>query len=528
MKERLQKIHLAFLSFSDRLTIGNGRIRKWLAVLFFLLAANWFYYYVGIYSYLEVRPTSIHSSAQCQRASIALNYYEVDMNFFKPRVQKYSEMGGVTGVEFPIVYYLDAVAYKVFGFNEVYGRLISLSIVTLGILCFFMLAYKFLGSIWMALTVAGSAAFSPALLFYAPNFMPDAPSMALVLASWFFFFRYVETKRKTSLNVFFVLSALAGLIKVVALISPVALLCIAVLDKWGFYKRTQTERIFPNLWPILLKTIAAMLVVVSWYIYANWLAHAYHNETFSLSPVQGDEGTLKSVLENIKVLWLNHYYSTEGFNLMLYSIVLLVLLSKWVNRLLFSVTFLFFLGNLVFVYFFLNQFIHHDYYIISILPLVFFLFLTLADAVMRFSRIVFSPLLLVYFILLFFNMKEASLNCRKNYEMRYSNEIYYWVADERAWFDLEPRLRAEGIKRDDLTICGFDDTFCSSLYHINQIGFTLATWDDSTRVGEYLRFPKSKYLVLNDSARFNKLYPNDLQKHILLSHRGLIVYKLPH
>lgn len=527
MKEQFRRIHHAYLQFLKRFEVKNAFARRVLLVLLFLFAANWFYNYIGIYSYLHVRPTSIHSSAQCQRASIALNYYEGDMNFFKPRVQKYSEMGGVTGVEFPIVYYLDALAYKLFGFNEIYGRLISLAILTLGILLFYLMAQRLLGSAWMALTVTGSAAFSPVLMFYAPNFMPDAPSMALVLASWFYFFRYLENKRNSALHGFFLLSALAGLIKVVALISPVALLCIAILDKWGFYKRTHPERIFPKLWPVIAKTLAAVLVVVSWYVYANWLAKAYHNETFSLSPVQGDEGTLKSVLGNIKALWLYHYYSTEGYNLMLYSLLLLALLYKWVNRLLFSVTLLFFLGNLVFVYFFLNQFINHDYYIISILPLVFFLFLTMADAVMRFSRQVFSPLLILYGIILFFNMKEAWLNCRKNYELRYSNEVYYWNPDERPWFDLEPRLRAAGIKRDDLTICGFDDTFCSSLYHINQIGFTIATWDDASRIKEYMSFPKSKYLILNDSARFNALYPNTLSKHVLFSHRGLIVYKLP-
>lgn len=527
MIQRLKHIHHSFLAFQNRLEIKNKTLRNVLLVIFFLFAANWFYYYVGVYSYLHVRPTSIHSSAQCQRASIALNYYETDMNFFKPRVQKYSEMGGVTGVEFPIVYYLDAIAYKIFGFNEVYGRLISLGIVTLGILLFYLMAYKLLGSAWMALTVTGSAAFSPVLLFYAPNFMPDAPSIALVLASWYFFFRYLKEKRTASLNLFFVFSALAGLIKVVALISPVALLCVAVLDQWGFYKKQYPEKLFDRFWPVLFKTAAAITVVVAWYMYANWLAKAYHNETFSLSPVQGDAGTLKALLDNIKALWLYHYYATESYNLMLYSIALLLLLYKWVSRLLFSITLLFFFGNAVFVYFFLNQFINHDYYIISILPLVFFLFLTMADAVMRFSTQVFSPLLILYAILLFFNMKEAWLNCRKNYELRYSNEVYYWNPDERPWFDLEPRLRAAGIKRDDLTICGFDDTFCSSLYHINQIGFTIATWDDAARIKEYMAFPKSKYLILNDSARFNALYPNNLANHVLFSHRGLIVYKLP-
>jgi len=89
IKKYLLQFNFWCIRLGDGFTIKRHPVRTTISVLLFLLALNWFYYYVGIYSFLEVRPSSIHSSAQCQRASIALNYYEVDMNFFKPRVQIY-------------------------------------------------------------------------------------------------------------------------------------------------------------------------------------------------------------------------------------------------------------------------------------------------------------------------------------------------------------------------------------------------------------------------------------------------------
>ena len=521
------------IAFDSRVKLLFARLsfkQSWAKVIFpsllFLVCLVWFYSYVGIFDYIHVRPTSIHSSAQCQRASIALNYYENDMNFFKPRIQKYSEMGGVTGVEFPIVYYLDAVVYKLFGFNEAYARGVSLTIMSLGFYLFFLLANSFLNSSFLSIAVVGSAAFSPVLLFYAPNFMPDAPSVALILMAWYYFFRYIKTRGAKYLNVFLVLATLAALIKVVALIALVILFCLIVLDKLNFFKHNLQTPLFDKPLGVLIKIAVSFLVVLAWYYYAGWLAVAYKNETFSLSPVMGDAGTLQAVIRNIKDLWLFHYYAKESYILLGGAILFTTIFAKYTNRLLASITGLYFLGNLMFVYFFLNQFINHDYYIISILPLVFFILLTFVDCLVRVSDKYFFSLKIIFFVVVLFNMKECLINCQRNYYMRYSSEIYYWTGDFRPYYDLEHQLRKAGIKRTDLTISGFDDTFCSSLYLMNQIGLTIGSWEGKEKIDEMINYKDSKYLVLNDTATFNKKYPNNFANKIILNHRGLIVYKL--
>ncbi len=516
-----------YTGVNNRLFNQQDSVKNVVSVLVFLIFLFWFYYYVGIYDFIHVRPSSIHSSAQCQRASIALNYYEVDMNFFQPRLQKFTDGGGVTGVEFPIIYYLDAMAYKLFGFNEAIARSISLTIVSLGLFFFFLLARKQLQSTAMAIAMVGSAAFSPVLLFYSPNFMPDAPSMALVLMAWYHFFQFLQKQKKKYLVYFYLCSGLATLIKVVALISPIALLCVVIVDKLGFFKGSASRPQFPRLLHLILGTVVVIAIVMAWYLYAEYLVWVHQNETFSMRPIPGEPGTFKQLVEYLKGVWLFQYYAYESYMLMISAILVMVIFYRYVSRLLFAITLFLFLGNVCFVYLFLNQFIHHDYYIISILPLIFFLFLILADTLIRFANTHLKVLKLVFLIVLFFNMKEAVLNCRLNYEYRYSNKIYYGTADHRPYFDLEKRLREVGIKRSELTISGFDDTFCSTLYLMNQIGWPIHTWENTREILDMLEHPKSKYLVMNDSARFNKLIPNELEKHhVVLTHRGLIVYRL--
>ncbi len=332
MLERIKILDQKVLALVQRFEIKDQRLRFLFSLFLFAFCLNWFYSYVGVYDYLHVRPSSIHSSAQCQRASIALNYYETDMNFFKPRIQKYSEMGGVTGVEFPIMYYLDAIAYKLLGFSEVNARIISLGLVSLGLLFFFLLTNQFLKNVFLSITVVGSAAFSPTLLFYAPNFMPDAPSLALILIAWYYFFKYVRSHSIKYFNIFLVFATLAALIKVVALIALVIIICLMVLDRLKFFKKSNPLPLIDKPIFQLIKIVVCVGIVFSWYYYANWLAVAYQNESFSLSPVMGDAGTLKAVIENVKALWLFHYYSNETYVLMGAAVLFITIFARYTGK----------------------------------------------------------------------------------------------------------------------------------------------------------------------------------------------------
>lgn len=521
----IKQVSAYYEQFISRFRIQNESVKKIVAVLVFLIALQSFYSYIGIYKNIQRRPCGVHAWAQCERASIAQGYYKEDMNFFLPRVQRYSEHGGVSGVEFPVIYYMGAVFYKVFGFNEIYLRLISLILVSIGLFFFYLLSLRYLKSIWWSLAVVASALFSPVLLYYTPSFLPDAPGMGLVLMAWYFFFKYKDVEKEKYFNWFVIIGTLAALIKVVSFMCFAAVVCLILLDRLKVFKNENKIHLFKNPLKMIFKLGIGTLVIFSWYYYANWLSKAYENEAFCLTPVTGDANMFEQVFHKFMTFWAFRYYSYETYVLMISAILCFILCWRHVNKFLFSLTIIYLLGSVCYVILFIAQFINHDYYLISILPMIFFLFLCFADALSKFIKQSSALLNVLLVVIIFFNMKECLINCEAFYTERYDHSTYYGI-DERPYYDLEPRLRAIGIQRNDVVMSGFDDTFCNTLYLMDQVGLLMPSNADSSFVKRTLEDKKIKFLILNDSTQFNKIYRTDLDKKIVLTHRGLIVYKL--
>jgi hypothetical protein len=476
---------------------------------------------------MSERPAYIHFSAQCQRASVALNYYKTDMNFFMPKTHHAEYGDGTTGVEFPIIYYLGAIAYRLFGFNEMFLRIISLVIVSIGLFFFYKLSNLFTNSPAISIILVIAGILSPVFLTYIPNFLPDAPSMCLGLIGWYFFFKFLRTDEKRDLRLFVTFATLATLIKSVAALMLAVIICLVILDKLKFFKTQNDGQLFKNRRRILKSILIGLSFPLLWYLYATWLTHHFKNPAFALQVmmIENMDGFLE-VVKFIKEQWVPFYFAYEGYALILVAFVLVIAGIKYANRVLLSITILYLLGSCVYIFLFLNQFRNHDYYIIAMLPGIFFLLLTLGEMICRLADTHLAILKLVFFTVLFFNVKESLVYCKEKYRQRNTPEIYYWSGDYRAYEDLEPKLRKAGIKRTDKFISAFDESYLGSLYLMDQLGVAIMGWTPVEEADKFMKNKEMKYLILNDSARFNKFYPNKLQDKIIMYHRGLIIYKL--
>lgn len=527
VKEIIYSFHIKTGDLLGKFTIGNKKLSTSIGVIAFFTTVFSIYTYVGMFGIMDERPAYVHFSAQCQRASVALNYYENGMNFFLPQTHRAEHGNGITGVEFPIIYYMGAIAYTLFGFNEMYLRLISLIIVSIGLFYFYKLCNHFTKSIGISIMLVVAVILSPVFLTYTPNFLPDAPSMCLGLASWYFFFKFQRTDAKRDLNLFVILASLASLIKSVSGMIFVVIICLLILDKLRFFKTSDSQRLFKDHGRILKAVLLGIMFPVAWYMYATWLTQHYKNPAFALQTMMVDSmEAFKEVLLYMKNLWREYYYSYEGYILLIASFIVVTIGIKYANRLLLSITVLYGIGSCFYFYLFLNQFRNHDYYIIAMLPVAFFLLLTLGEMVCRFADSRFSVLRIVFFFVLFFNVKESLVYGRKIYQRRNTPQVYYWSGDYRAYEDLEPKLRKAGIERTDKFIVAFDESYLGSLYLMDQLGVAIMGWTPVEDLDKYMKNDEMKYLVLNDSARFNKFYPNTLQDKIIMYHRGLIIYKL--
>ena len=522
MNNLRQKINLLFHKIEDLSYMG--KYRKILPILFFVIASVYVFSFLDFDENLVKRPRSVHSWAQCMRASIAKNYSEESMNFFLPRLHNVLGGEGITGLEFPFVNYSVAILYKVFGFNEAYFRGFVCFSMFLGLGFFFLLSYSLLKNILISLLVVGLCFFSPVLVYYTTNFMPDVTSLGLVLVGWCLFFKYLSTNQTKFIYWFCFAFTLATLIKITSFITFGVIICLLILDKIKFFHKTNNAApLIKHKKQFIILTITGTSVVVSWYVYAQWLSTAYDSSAFTLgtvSPKSVDE--FFEIWEAVKMNWLSEYYNPDFYTTMLWLLISLVVFFKFVSRLLFTIFFFTTLGSFAFSMFMFFQFMNHDYYIVPLLPCVFFLIITFFDMVVRVSKQFFSPIKYIVSIWLGFTLFSNAMYSKSHYEYRQSDYYLDVTKDDfRVYYDLEPKLREWGIKKHDITFVGPDYTFCNALYLMNQVGYQFSDYNPDYLKG--IMDLKPRILVLKDTAAFNKSYPNN---RIVGTHNGLVIYKL--
>ncbi|MGE0568534.1 MAG: hypothetical protein AB7O73_11335 [Bacteroidia bacterium] len=323
------------------------------------------------------------------------------------------------------------------------------------------------------------------------------------------------------------MASLAALIKATSAIVFVIVICLIIADYFKFFKSNNQTHLFRDKGKVILALLGGLAIVFSWYLYARWLGKHYNNAAFALEPVMSNGWEeIKITIETIVNLWKTHLYAYETYVLLLGFLTLFIALLKWSNRFISLITILYVLGLSCYIYLFNNQFRWHDYYFIAILPACLFIVLTVLETILRHSSRVYGFISLLILTVFFFNIKESSRHTKKIYHERNSREIYYWTGDYRAYEDLEIKLRKLGIKRNDKFLSGYDPTWCGSLYLMDQAGTTFGEESVSEDIKFLMNNPEIKYLVLNDSVKFKKLYPVDLTEKVIASHRGLLIYKL--
>ena len=111
---------------------------------------------------------------QCYTASIARNFYYNGMNIFYPQVLS----GGVTegyigGTEFNLYPFIVAILYKLFGFHEYLGRLVSIIAFCGGAFFLYKLTRKYAGNTTGLVTLLFYT-FNPYIFFYSRSFQPES------------------------------------------------------------------------------------------------------------------------------------------------------------------------------------------------------------------------------------------------------------------------------------------------------------------------------------------------------------------
>lgn len=509
-----------FTSLSKRLFHTSG---TWLLLLLFMALV----YYKGlVWQSLKIPPQSLHISAQCDRASIARNFYEEDMNIFLPKINNMERKTGIAAAEFPLIPYLAACCYHLFGFHNFWFRFITFIFFSVGFIFSFKLSLLLTGNKTVSYLVCFLWLCSPTLLYYIPNFNPDPAALGVTMVAWYYFFLWHKEQHFSYLLILSITCSLAILLKASAAISIIAMLLLLIIDTTGLLDK-EGKRMLPRKAALLITLLTSTLLAYFWYDYAKALNEKYFSVFFTLETrTPTNIHQIRVIWEYLKDKWITHYYSQEILWLIVLLHFLLLLLHKKIPRHLLMLTWMLTVGSLSFIFLMFIAFKHHDYYIIALLPWIFFLFLSSGIGLMHWikNKIIRMALVLLVTVFITINISYCS---EKNTLLYDHNNTDLYQPEFYGYYDTEPAMRKAGIKRNDYIISVTDPTYDVSLYLMNQKGYTITDKKDINKIFNRIISWDAKYVVTNSDECLPDLpVVKKLLGNPVLMHKNLRFYKV--
>lgn len=460
----------------------------------------------GYIELIDTKPQSTHLWRQSDCASLALNYYQEGMRFFHPQVHNLHADGETSGYaisEFPVLYYVVAMLYKVFGPHYWVFRGVWVVLLFLGFFALFRFFHLFMGSKRFAFLFAFLIFTSPLLIFYGNNFLPDVPALVFTLTGWMFFAKWLQSNKYKHLVLVAFFFMLSGLLKVSGLISFFALAGIWFLELFGLKLRDVRTRVFNDRLKSFVPFAIALVLIVGWYVWAWYYNSLHSTKYFSMrtcpiwhiaSCCNCNLGDIFSTIVNVRI---PDIFGKPALYAFLLGIALLPFYFRHLNRLLLSLSLLMFCGALAYMALWFSAFYMHGYYLITLYPFLVFVVLLVYDATSRrFVKFWRSPFPLFMLILL---AGYSVFYTASKQNVRYSG----WMNDYQNRFSeidkLSQSMNELGIPRSERIVSISDDTFNYTLNMVNRRGWTsfyLQT-DNSLKLARHIA-NGAKFLFVSD------------------------------
>lgn len=477
-----------------------------------------------VFTIMKQRPQSVHMWAMCDRGSIARNYAQEEMNLFLPRVHETKEGDGITGLEFPIMNYGAAVLYKIFGFSEFWYRLLMFIVYACGLYASYLITGFFLNNISYRYLSIFLFSITPILTYYAANFIPDTASFGFMMIAWYFFFSYFK---QPSFFRFIFLTLFASLAVLIKLTSAIGVIIMIGLIVWSYIRKKNFE--LTNLKFTRPLVLASCLIVFgltySWYTYAKYLNDTYGLTVFLMKSMRPESWeAIKNVAKHINEIWVQFYFPKAFYYLFLVTIGFIVYQIRKVNEQLILIFIGYFFGVLSFVYMMFVQFGDHDYYIITLLPLLFFMFLLAFNSLekLKIGSKFNSGIVLVLIAFLLFGVKFNRAH------QKFRMDEHCWLYDWSRYKDyqtVEPYVKELGLNSTDKVIAILDYSPNIALYFLNLKGWSVADIADDESIKRAM-IHKPSFLVVNDLAQLDRPIFKDQPPQKIGQYKSILFYKI--
>lgn len=329
--------------------------------------ANWLYehsmvsiivvFFIGRLVFTTQPPIEYqHTWRQSTGLMYARNFLETDHNIMHPRIDDNAGGTGIVVLEFPIMYYIHAAISVPLGYQHWYSRVINLLVSSLGIYFFYLLVLKYFNP--RIALYAGLIVLTSIWLAFARKTMQDTFAISLMIMALYYIDAFFEKGRRRDLFFYFLLSTVACLAKIPAVIY--FLFPMMLIIKY----RDINTRVFV----MLVSSGISVLMCFAWYfIYAPYISKKYgywHNlgESFS-------DGFLH-LIQDIPTV-LQRFFHDGGQSFVFIVLFLLGWMylfktkAKWYFLSIggFTVLFLLYMVKSG------NYFLWHNYYIIPYVPI---------------------------------------------------------------------------------------------------------------------------------------------------------------
>lgn len=301
-------------------------------------------------------PIDEHSWRQTLTLMISKNFYEVDSNIFYPRTNIGGSTEGIMATEFPVFNYTLSILYRIFGFQDWYGRLLNWTVCCISLYFFYLTIKKIFNeqaAFFGTLAYIGSVTF-----IYARKSMPDSFSISLVIIGTYFLLKYLEKSNWKIFLAGFILVTLGILSKIPAL-CYLSIIVVPLLNK---------EIDLRNKYKVIgALSISGILLIVWYFLWMPYLLETYKNQL--IWPVSLSEGFQIFIQEinQVHQQFKNSFYYYPLLSLSLTGIgIALIKLHPSIKLAIGIYTVLFFL----YVFKTGIVFSGHEYYIIPYTPLM--------------------------------------------------------------------------------------------------------------------------------------------------------------
>lgn len=497
---------------------------------------------------MRMPPLPTHIWRQTDCLSITTNLYDGHGTFLEPemfaRIADHGASGRTAG-EAPVLYWLVAQAWRITGKSEFAYRCVGLLFLFLGLLALFR-ALRLIGlHLPWALGLTVLVFCSPALVYYSIGFLTDVPAFAMALIGFYFVARYQEDKRLIWWSMAMLAFAVGAAMKVTAGLGLLALLgCYAL---WCVFRRLREREVFPRPLAGWTSALAAVAMVVAWYIHADRYNQAHggrytFNGFWPLWKMSSEE--VAQAIRFTKEILLFQVFDTSVWVLVGSAFLIgLARAHRW-PPLLVAFNALLIIGTSAYVVLWFNALDRHDYYFINPLVLPFALLVSAAWWMHRqWPRLASSkPVTLLFLLVVGYNVAYArnNLSMRSNprgvadgdlLPIDHAGERLFWRAEQWGFLDaligMEDKLDSAGIPHSALVAVPEDGTINASLYLMGRPGLTGygGSLKDAFGLERFIALG-GRYLILSNRAPWTNSPVRNYMRDTVLSSKDLVLYDL--